>query len=150
MVRLGIGMYGIGNSDEEKKILLPVGRLKTTINQIRKVSKEQTVGYNRAGKLNNDSFIATLPIGYADGFSRKLGNGVGKVYINGKLAPTIGNICMDMTMIDVSEINCLEGDEVIIFGPEYPIYNLAKNLDTIPYEVLTMVSQRVKRVFIHE
>jgi alanine racemase len=150
MVRLGIGMYGIGNSDEEKKILLPVGRLKTTINQIRKVSKEQTVGYNRAGKLNNDSLIATLPIGYADGFSRKLGNGVGKVYINGKLAPTIGNICMDMTMIDVSEINCLEGDEVIIFGPEYPIYNLAKNLDTIPYEVLTMVSQRVKRVFIHE
>jgi len=150
MVRLGIGMYGIGNSDDEKKSLLPVGRLKTTINQIRKVNKEQTVGYNRAGKLNKDSLIATLPIGYADGFSRKLGNGVGKVYINGKLAPTVGNICMDMTMIDVTDINCFEGDEAIIFGPEYPIYNLAKNLDTIPYEVLTMVSQRVKRVFMQE
>jgi Alr-MurF fusion protein len=150
MVRLGIGMYGIGNSEEERKNLLPVGRLKTTINQIRRLKKEQTVGYNRAGILYRDSLIATLPIGYADGFSRKLGNGVGKIFINGKLAPTIGNICMDMTMVDVTEIDCNEGDEVIVFGPEYPIYDLAKNMDTIPYEVLTMISQRVKRVFLKE
>lgn len=150
MVRLGIGMYGVANSEEEKKLLMPVGKLKTTINQLRKVEKNQTIGYGRSGQLYRDSIIATIPIGYADGFSRSLGNGIGKVYINGKLAPTIGNICMDMTMLDVTEINCIEGDEVIIFGPEYPIYNLAKSLNTIPYEVLTLVSQRVKRVFIKE
>jgi alanine racemase len=150
MVRLGIGMYGISSVENEKSILENVCVLKTTVTQIKQVSIGETVGYNRMGKVHNQSKIATIPIGYADGFNRKLGNGNYSVLVNNALAPTIGNICMDMTMIDVTNIDCDEGDEVIVFGENPTIYNYSKSLDTIPYEILTNVSERVKRVYLKE
>ncbi len=148
MVRLGIGLYGI--SPVDPKALQNVSTLKTTISQIRTVPKGETIGYNRKGIASYEMKIATLPIGYADGFNRKLGNGVGKIWVNGQLAPTIGNICMDMCMIDITGIEAKEGDRVIVFGKEYPATEVAKVLDTIPYEVFTSVSQRVKRVYFQE
>jgi len=147
MVRLGIGLYGFGTNMNK---LQYVNSLKTTITQIKTVSKNETVGYNRKGKLEKDSKIAIIPIGYADGMNRALSNGVGKVLINGKLVNVIGNICMDMTMVDITNINAKEGDEVIIFNKSYPIEKIAKQLGTIPYEILTSISQRVKRVYIQE
>jgi alanine racemase len=150
MVRLGIGMYGIG-SPEEQAYLLPVASLETSITQIRVVRKESTVGYSRRGKLQRDSRIATLPIGYADGFLRKLGNRRFEVMIHGKLAPVIGSVCMDMCMVDVTEIpEAREGDKVIIFNSAERIIQMAETLETIPYEVLTGISQRVKRVYFQD
>lgn len=150
MVRLGIGMYGIG-SQEDSKFLKNVTCLKTTVSQIHVLQAGETVGYGRKGKINRPSKIATIPIGYADGFLRSLGNGNAIVRINGKTAPTIGQICMDMCMIDVTEIdNVSEGDEVIIFENAADIHRLASNLGTIPYEVLTGISQRVKRVYVEQ
>ena len=150
MVRLGIGMYGVGvNADEQKK-LEDVSILKTKISQIKHVSKGQTVGYNRNGKVEKDITIATIPIGYADGFRRELGNGKFEVIINGTACKTVGNICMDMCMIDVSAVNCKEGDEVIVFENFSQIDALAKAMNTIPYEVLTSISTRVKRVYVQE
>jgi alanine racemase len=148
MVRLGIGLYGISVTD--KKALQNVSTLKTTISQLRTVQKGETIGYGRKGMASRELKIATLPIGYADGFNRRLSNGVGKVWVNGRLAPVIGNICMDMCMIDVTDIDVKEGDRVVIFGKEYPASELAEILDTIPYEVFTSVSQRVKRVYFQE
>ena len=148
MVRLGIGLYGVSPSKTNK--LFNVSTLKSTIAQIRTVKKEETIGYGRKGKVDKDSKIATIPIGYADGLSRQLSNGVGKVLINNKFAPIIGNICMDICMIDITNINAEEGDEVIFFGNDYPISELAKQLNTIPYEILTSISNRVKRVYFHE
>ena len=148
MVRLGIGLYGVSPSKTNK--LFNVSTLKSTIAQIRTVKKEETIGYGRKGKIDKDSKIATIPIGYADGLSRQLSNGVGKVLINNKFAPIIGNICMDICMIDITNINAEEGDEVIFFGNDYPISELAKQLNTIPYEILTSISNRVKRVYFHE
>lgn len=148
MVRLGIGLYGI--SQVNQQALQNVSTLKTTISQIRKVSKGETIGYGRKGSATKDMHIATLPIGYADGFNRRLSQGNGKVWINGKLAPVVGNVCMDMCMVDVSGIDCSEGDRVVIFGAEYPASEMAKALDTIPYEVFTSISQRVKRVYFQE
>ncbi|MFH2141504.1 MAG: bifunctional UDP-N-acetylmuramoyl-tripeptide:D-alanyl-D-alanine ligase/alanine racemase [Bacteroidota bacterium] len=148
MVRVGIGIYGI--SSVYKNNLENVSTLKSSISQIKRVEKTDTIGYNRKGKLNETSTIATVPIGYADGLSRKLSNGLGKMLINGKFAPIIGNICMDMCMIDVSNIEAEEGDEVIIFGNDYPITEIAKLLETIPYEIMTGISRRVKRVYFHE
>ncbi len=150
MVRLGIGMYGIGVNSAEQGQLENVGSLITRISQIKNVSASQTVGYNRNGKLDKDTKIATIPIGYADGFSRALGNGKYGVYIAGKFCKTIGNICMDMCMVDVSEINCQEGDEVIIFENAEQINAMATALNSISYEVLTNVSARVKRVYVQE
>lgn len=150
MVRLGIGMYGIGVTPEEQNQLENVGTLKTTISQIKTLVKGQTVGYNRNGKITEETKIATIPIGYADGFNRLLGNGQHGVYIQGSFCKTIGNICMDMTMIDVSHIACNEGDEVIIFENTQQINALAKALQSISYEVLTNVSGRVKRVYVQE
>jgi len=150
MVRLGIGMYGLGVNDGEQTILENVGVLKTKISQIKFVKKDNTVGYNRNGKITQDSKIATLPIGYADGFSRQLGNAKHGVYINGIFCKTIGNICMDMCMVDVTLINCKEGDEVIIFESTAQINQLAQALNTINYEILTSVSSRVKRIYIQE
>ena len=147
-VRLGIGLYGI--SATNNKNIRQVSRLITYISQIRKVAKGQTIGYSRMGVANRNMRIAILPIGYADGFNRALGNGVGKVSINKKIAPTIGNICMDMTIIDISDIDANIGDEVEIFGDEISVQDIAKELDTIPYEVLTNVSTRVKRVYIKD
>lgn len=150
MVRLGVGMYGIGVNAIEQSKLLNVGTLKTRISQIKKVSKGGTVGYNRNGKINRDTIIATIPIGYADGFRRDLGNGNFGVIIKGKVCKTIGNICMDMCMVDVSEVNCKEGDEAVIFENFEQIQKMAKTLNTIPYEVLTSISTRVKRIYVQE
>ena len=150
MVRLGIGLYGIGEPDEQQH-LLPVSTFRTTISQIRNVAAGETIGYSRKGKVNQPSRIATLPLGYADGFLRKLGNGRATVSIHGKEAPTIGNICMDMCMVDISHIpEAQEGDSVIIFQNATDIFRLAGWLETIPYEVLTGVSERVKRVYFQE
>ncbi|TDE16411.1 bifunctional UDP-N-acetylmuramoyl-tripeptide:D-alanyl-D-alanine ligase/alanine racemase [Dyadobacter psychrotolerans] len=150
MVRLGIGMYGVEATNREQDSLQSVGTLKTIVSQIKYLSAGETVGYSRKGQITHDSAIATLAIGYADGYDRGLGNGVGKISVNGKLCPTIGNICMDMTMIDVTDAEVEEGDEVIVFGKEVPITDLAKSIGTIPYEVLTGIGERVKRVFYKE
>lgn len=145
MVRLGIGLYGINPFDNS--IMHNVNTLKTTILQIREVPAEDTVGYSRKGRLNRTSRIAAIPIGYADGLNRHLGNGRGYCLVNGQQAPYVGNICMDVCMIDVTDIDCTEGDQVEIFGDHLPITVLSDLLDTIPYEVLTSVSTRVKRVY---
>lgn len=150
MVRMGIGMYGVSPHTSKKQELQPALRLKTSITQIRQIKTGESVGYNRAGKVSKDSTVATIPVGYADGFRRSLGLGNGQVFINGKRYPTIGKICMDMAMIDVTGGNVNEGDEVILFGPEYPVEEMAKKCDTIPYEILTGISPRVKRVYIKE
>ena len=145
MVLLGIGLYGI--DPYTNKILNNVTTLKTTILQIHDVKADETVGYSRKGILDKDSRIAAIPIGYADGLNRHLGNGKGYCLVNGKKAPYVGNICMDVCMIDVTGIDCKEGDKVIIFGDDLPVTTIAEWLDTIPYEILTAVSTRVKRVY---
>ncbi len=150
MVRLGIGLYGIDPTEEGDAVLAPAVTLKTIISQIKTVKAGDTVGYGRRGKVARDSSIATLAIGYADGFSRRFSNGAGHVLIHGKLAPVVGNVCMDMTMVDVTGIPAREGDDAIVFGPELPIQQVAKRIDTIPYEILTSTSERVKRVFYAE
>lgn len=151
MVRLGIGLYGVDSSASGKLDLQPAATLKSTIAQVRHLKAGDTVGYNRKGVLEKDSVIATVSIGYADGFTRKLGNGAGKIWVKGKLAPVIGTVCMDMTMIDVSDIdNVKQGDEAIIFGNEVSIQELANWAGTIPYEIMTGISQRVKRVYFEE
>jgi alanine racemase len=150
MVRLGIAMYGISPTESEKNKLKPVLRFKTIISQLRRVSAGDSVGYNRASVLTKDSVIATIPVGYADGFRRTLGQGNAKVWINGNIYPTVGKVCMDMTMIDVTEGNVKEGDEVILFGPEWPVEMMAHAGGTIPYEILTGISPRVKRIYLKE
>ena len=144
MCRLGIGLYGVDSRDN--RILHNVCTLKTTILQMRHVPKEETVGYSRKGILQRDSVIAAIPIGYADGLNRHLGRGRGYCLVNGQKAPYVGNICMDVAMIDVTDIDCQEGDTVEIFGDHLPVTVLSDILDTIPYEILTGVSNRVKRV----
>ncbi len=151
MVRLGIGLYGVDSIGESKLNLLPVATLKSTIAQIRNVKAGETVGYSRKGKVERESTIATIRIGYADGFSRRLGNGVGQVYVNNKMAPVIGNVCMDMVMIDITGIDDVEeGDVVEVFGAHIPIQQVAKWCETIPYEIMTGISQRVKREYFEE
>jgi Alr-MurF fusion protein len=146
MVRLGIGMYGV--TSNENLVLQQTCTLKTTIAQIKHLKKGETVGYSRRGKLERDSIIATVRIGYADGYNRKLGNGKGKMLVNGALAPTIGSICMDMTMIDITDIpNVSEGEYVIVLGEALPVQQIATWCETIPYEILTGISQRVKRIY---
>ncbi|MBR6621493.1 MAG: bifunctional UDP-N-acetylmuramoyl-tripeptide:D-alanyl-D-alanine ligase/alanine racemase [Bacteroides sp.] len=145
MVRLGLGLYGV--DPFSNSILSNVSTLKTTILQIRNVPKEDSVGYSRKGLLSRDSRIAAIPIGYADGLNRRLGNGNAYCMVNGQKAPYVGNICMDVCMIDVTDIDCKEGDKVIIFGDELPVTVLSDVLGTIPYEILTSVSNRVKRVY---
>lgn len=148
-VRLGLGLYGISPIGNEPG-LRNVSTLKTTILQIKELDADQTVGYSRRGVLSRKSRIAALPIGYADGVDRHLGNGKGYVIINGRQAPYVGNICMDVCMVDVTDIDCQEGDKVEIFGDQLSVCVLAKWLDTIPYEILTSVSSRVKRVYYRE
>lgn len=150
MVRLGIGLYGFDNTGSILDRLLPIGRLKTNISQVLHLKKGESVGYGRKGRLNRDSSIATIAIGYADGFSRAFSNGKASVYIRGQSAPVIGNVCMDMTMIDITGLDACEGDEVIVFGMEHPLHQLAEAINTIPYEILTNVSERVKRVYVSE
>lgn len=145
MVRLGLGLYGV--NPFTNKMLHNVSTLKTTILQIREVPQEDSVGYSRKGRLERNSRIAAIPIGYADGLNRRLGNGRAYCLVNGRKAPYVGNICMDVCMIDVTDIDCREGDKVIVFGDDLPVTVLAEVLDTIPYEILTSVSNRVKRVY---
>lgn len=145
MVRLGLGLYGINSRNNE--MLHNVSTLRTTILQIHDVPKEDTVGYSRKGHLTRDSRIAALPIGYADGLDRKLGNGNAYCLVNGRRAPYVGNICMDVCMIDVTDIDCKEGDAVTIFGDDLPVTVLSDATGTIPYEILTGISSRVKRVY---
>ncbi|MEJ1236749.1 bifunctional UDP-N-acetylmuramoyl-tripeptide:D-alanyl-D-alanine ligase/alanine racemase [Chryseolinea sp. T2] len=147
MVRLGIGLYGVDPTAEQHG-LKTVVTLKTIISQIKHVHKGETVGYGRRGITDRDITTGTIAIGYADGYSRAFSRGVGKVLVNGQLAPVIGNVCMDMTMIDLSGIEAGEGDEVIIFGKDLPVQDLADSIKSIPYEILTSTSERVRRVFV--
>ncbi len=150
MVRLGIGMYGFGVNKEEQHLLENVSTLKTRISQIKSANKSETIGYNRKGIAEKDLIIATIPIGYADGFHRTLGNGNYGVFINNIFCKTIGNICMDMCMIDITNIKCEEGDEVIVFENAGQVNQMATAMNSIAYEVLTNISSRVKRVYTQE
>lgn len=147
MVRLGIGLYGVSNDTAEQKYLENVGTLKTVISQIRLVPVGESVGYGRRFIAQRPTTVATIPIGYADGIARAWGNGVGFVTIKGKKATILGSICMDMMMVDVTDVECTEGDSVIVFGESPTVSEIAQKLHTIPYEILTSISQRVKRVF---
>lgn len=146
MVRVGIGLYGFGNCDEETKNLKPVATLKSVISQIHDIEPGESVGYNRAHKAKGFEKTATIPIGHADGISRAYGNGIGWVTIAGKKAPIVGNVCMDMLMVNITAIDCQEGDEVIIFGENPTAQELSEAVGSIPYELLTAISQRVNRV----
>lgn len=148
MCRLGLGLYGIDSRDNS--ILNTVSTLKSTILQIHRVPKEETVGYSRKGVLTRDSVIGAIPIGYADGLNRRLGCGHCYCLVNGQKAPYVGNICMDVAMIDLTGIDCKEGDTVEIFGEHLPVTVLSDVLGTIPYEVLTSISNRVKRVYFQD
>lgn len=150
MVRLGIGIYGIAPCEEDKGKLRTVISLKTTIVQIKEYEIGETIGYSRRGKIEKKSRIGVVPIGYADGLKRQLGNGSACFYVNGKAAPIIGNICMDMCMIDLTGIDCQENDTAILFDQDHPIERIAEACDTIPYEILTSISQRVKRIYYQE
>ncbi|MFN2394830.1 MAG: bifunctional UDP-N-acetylmuramoyl-tripeptide:D-alanyl-D-alanine ligase/alanine racemase [Bacteroidales bacterium] len=150
MVRLGIGMFGVdGNKDMEAQ-LQTVNTFKSVISQIKTVPAGETVGYNRAGHLHRETRIGIVPVGYADGLSRRLSNGRGYLMVNAQKAPIIGNISMDMCTIDLTDIPAKEGDEVIIFGKELPVQLLAEKLETIPYEIFTGIASRVKRVYFQE
>src|SRR5690606_3652680 len=150
MVRLGIGLYGISNDESEMKYLENVGTLKSVILQIKDIQIGESVGYSRGFMAEKPIRTATIPIGYADGIPRAWGRGRGYVMINNKKAPILGSVCMDMLMVDITEISCNEGDSVIIFGENPNVVEMAKVLDTIPYEILTGISHRVKRVFYRE
>jgi len=147
MVRLGIGLYGIEVTGKRQKALLPVSSLKTTISQVKELGPGTTIGYSRKGNLAQGGKIATLAIGYADGFDRRFSDGVGYVLIRGVKLPIIGNVCMDMCMVDLQGLDAKEGDEALIFGEEIPLAELAERIGTIPYELLTNISSRVKRVY---
>ena len=150
MVRLGLGIYGIAPCDEDKGKLRTVISLKTTIVQIKEYEIGETIGYSRKGKIERKSRIGVVPIGYADGLKRELGNGNACFYVNGKAAPIIGNICMDMCMIDLTGIDCKEDDTAILFNEDYPVERISEACNTIPYEILTSISQRVKRIYYQE
>ncbi|PCJ00861.1 MAG: alanine racemase [Flavobacteriales bacterium] len=147
MVRLGIGLYGVSSDDNSQKKLKSASTLKSKIAQIKCIKKGDNIGYNRLGIAHENLTIATIPVGYADGLSRSLGNGNWEMIINNKKASIVGNVCMDMVMIDVTNIKCQEGDEAFIFSDENPITEMAKRIGTIPYEILTSYSPRVLRVF---
>ncbi|MGZ5253007.1 MAG: bifunctional UDP-N-acetylmuramoyl-tripeptide:D-alanyl-D-alanine ligase/alanine racemase [Flavitalea sp.] len=151
MVRLGIGLYGVDSSNDPNLHLTEVSTLKSTIAQIKHIEENETVGYNRKGKVQRKSIIATVRIGYADGYPRTLSNGKGFMLIGGKPAPVIGTICMDMTMVDITDLPGIkEGDDVIVFGPALSVKQVALSAGTVPYEILTGISQRVKRVYYQE
>lgn len=149
MVRCGIGLYGFGNSEEENKSLIPITSLKSIVSQIHNIEEGETIGYNRAYKSTGFKKIATIPIGHADGLGRQYGNGKGFVYVNSKKAFIVGNVCMDMIMIDVTNIECKEGDEVVIFDKNYTAEELADASGTISYELITSISRRIKRKFLN-
>jgi alanine racemase len=148
MVRMGIGLYGVSASGELP--LKNVVSLKTYITQIKEIPAFESIGYGREGVLKHDARIAIVPVGYADGLDRRMGNEHGKLMINGRFAPIIGNVCMDMCMVDVTNIKAQEGDQVVVFGEEYPVANVAQACGTIPYEILTGINRRVKRIYFSE
>ena len=150
MVRLGIGMYGITSQSEWKSTLEPAISWYSVVSQINTLSTGETVGYGRSFVCQNNMKIATIPVGYADGFSRSLGNGTGGIYINGNYCPTVGNVCMDMIMVDITDQKISEGDRVEILGANQTIESLAKAIQTIPYEVMTRFSSRIHRIFIEQ
>ncbi|MGM0529996.1 MAG: bifunctional UDP-N-acetylmuramoyl-tripeptide:D-alanyl-D-alanine ligase/alanine racemase [Bacteroidota bacterium] len=148
MVRLGIGLYGISAVDRDQ--LRNISTFKSTVTQVKEVDEGSTIGYGRKGKADHNMKIAVVPVGYADGFCRALGNGVGRLYINGYYVPVVGDICMDMCMVDITNCKIKEGDEVIVFGDQIPVTELAEKMNTIPYEIFTGISERVKRVYYQE
>lgn len=151
MVRLGIGLYGVDSAVSGLLNLQTVATLKSTIAQLKHLKKGDTVSYNRKGRVEREVLIATIRMGYADGFPRRLGNGIGKVLVRGKLVPVIGTVCMDMFMADVTDVpGVKEGDDVLIFGESLPVQSVAQWAETIPYEIMTGISQRVKRVYFEE
>ena len=150
MVRLGIGMYGIDSDAAIQARLRNVTTLKTSISQIKHIKKGESVGYSRSAVADEDKVIATVRIGYADGYPRLLSNGVGAMLVNGKEARVMGRVCMDMTMLDITGISAAEEDEVIVFGEELPVHTLAGWAQTIEYEILTNISARVRRVYFEE
>lgn len=149
MVRLGIGLYGFGNDQNETAKLKNVVSLSSIISQIHHIDKDESVGYNRSFSASNKMKTATIAIGHADGIPRSLGNGKGSVKINNKTAPIIGNVCMDMLMVDVTDINCKAGDKVVIFDSQESLRNLALKANSITYEILTAISQRIQRSFVN-
>ncbi len=150
MVRLGIGLYGVETVSEDRGKLQNVSSMKTVISQIKTIEKGDTVGYNRSFIAGERMRIAIVPVGYADGLRRSLSNGKGVLYVAGKEAPVVGKVCMDMTMIDVGDIDCKVGDQVVVFDENHPVTELAQRAGTIPYEILTGISKRVKRIYFHE
>jgi len=146
MVRVGIGLYGFGNDNDEIKNLQNVASLKSVISQIHHIEKGTSVGYNKAFIADRPTKTATIPIGHADGIHRAFGNGKGYVSIKGEKAPIVGNVCMDMLMVNITKIDCNEGDEVVIFDNQETVNQLAENINSISYEILTAISQRVKRI----
>lgn len=148
MVRSGIGLYGYGNEAAIDRHLIPVATLKTIISQIHKIEPGESIGYNRAYRADDYKVTATLPLGHADGIGRHYGKGNGYVFVGNKKAPIIGNVCMDMIMIDITGIDCKEGDEVIVFGPAHSAEELASSANTISYELLTGISHRIPRIII--
>ncbi|MCQ2322962.1 MAG: bifunctional UDP-N-acetylmuramoyl-tripeptide:D-alanyl-D-alanine ligase/alanine racemase [Bacteroidales bacterium] len=150
MVRIGIGLYGVASCDEDRGKLHNVISLKSTIKQIKEYDAGETVGYGRHGRITKPSRIGVIPIGYADGLRRQLGNGAACFWVNGKPAPIIGNVCMDLCMIDVTGIECKEDDTAVLFDESHPIEEISKACNTIPYEIMTGISQRVKRVYVKE
>ena len=150
MVRIGLGLHGISSNPDAQQFLEPVTSLKTVISQLRTISKGESVGYNRKFIAKDEVTIATLPIGYADGIDRRWGNEIGEVIINNRRAKIIGIIAMDMLMVDVTEIECTEGDEVEVFGENITVTELSDKIGSIPYEILTKISPRVKRIYFQE
>jgi alanine racemase len=150
MVRLGIGLYGFSAVPQDQAQLQNTITLKTIVTQVKTIPANETIGYNRSYKTLRESKIAIIPIGYADGFPRELGNGIGKVLIAGRLVPIVGKICMDMCMVDVTGMPVKEGDEVIVYGDRNPIDKVANSIHRIPYELMTAVSKRVQRIYIKE
>jgi len=150
MVRLGIGLYGITPDDSLKDLLQNVSTFRSVVSQVKRIPAGESIGYNRAARTTRETEIAIVPVGYADGLNRRLSNGVGHLMVNGRKVPIVGVISMDMCAVDVTGMGVAEGDQVVIFGEELPIASMATTLQTIPYEVLTSVSQRVKRVYYRE
>ncbi|WP_238379312.1 bifunctional UDP-N-acetylmuramoyl-tripeptide:D-alanyl-D-alanine ligase/alanine racemase [Cytophaga hutchinsonii] len=150
MVRLGIGLYGVESAGLYQNELQAISVFKTHISQIKEITTEESVGYSRKGRVTKPSKIATIAVGYADGYNRRFGNGIGEVLVNGVRCPIIGNVCMDMSMVDVTDAHAAQGDEVILFGHNPTVSDLAKRIGTIPYEILTSVGARVKRIFYSE
>jgi alanine racemase len=150
MVRIGIAMYGFVTNKADREHLQEAICWYSAISQIRSVRKGDTVGYGRAGVASKDTRIAVIPVGYGDGFRRSLSNGLGHVVIHGKKCPVIGNVCMDMTMVDIGDLEASVGDRVEIIGPNRSLLEMAQEMKTIPYEVLTGISRRVQRLYVED